>query len=328
MQTLMPPVDTPDQLFHDGDPTQGIEGTIVYAEYMNNHQAATRDLQQEVINVLKEAGVTPDPKKQNQLVEALALYVGKKVPDASLTKKGIVQLSSATDSDSEEQAATPKAIKALAKKITELQGTALPVGTPIPWPSDSVPSGYALMQGQSFDKGSYPKLATAYPSGIIPDMRGWTIKGKPASGRAVLSQEQDGIKSHTHSASASNTDLGTKSTSSFDYGTKTTSSFDYGSKSTNSTGDHAHSFGVYQGDYAGGQAADGNEIPTGTKWTSTNGNHAHSVHIGAHNHTVGIGAHAHTVAIGSHGHTITVNAAGNAENTVKNIAFNYIVRLA
>ncbi|MCN9920326.1 hypothetical protein MLX51_19305, partial [Escherichia coli] len=25
---------------------------------------------------------------------------------------------------------------------------------------------------------------------------------------------------------------------------------------------------------------------------------------------------------------ITVNAAGNAENTVKNIAFNYIVRLA
>lgn len=33
-------------------------------------------------------------------------------------------------------------------------------------------------------------------------------------------------------------------------------------------------------------------------------------------------------AIGSHGHTITVNAAGNAENTVKNIAFNYIVRLA
>ncbi|MPU49306.1 hypothetical protein FVB16_10770, partial [Escherichia coli] len=49
----------------------------------------------------------------------------------------------------------------------------------------------------------YPKLAVAYPSGVIPDMRGWTIKGKPASGRAVLSQEQDGIKSHTHSASAS-----------------------------------------------------------------------------------------------------------------------------
>ncbi|WP_096948040.1 phage tail protein, partial [Escherichia coli] len=97
-----------------------------------------------------------------------------------------------------------------------------PVGAPIPWPSDTVPSGYALMQGQTFDKSAYPKLAVAYPSGVIPDMRGWTIKGKPASGRAVLSQEQDGIKSHTHSASASSTDLGTKTTSSFDYGTKTT----------------------------------------------------------------------------------------------------------
>ncbi|HCP8716487.1 TPA: prophage tail fiber N-terminal domain-containing protein, partial [Escherichia coli] len=83
-----------------------------------------------------------------------------------------------------------------------------PVGAPIPWPSDTVPSGYALMQGQAFDKSAYPKLAAAYPSGVIPDMRGWTIKGKPASGRAVLSQEQDGIKSHTHSASASSTDLG------------------------------------------------------------------------------------------------------------------------
>ncbi|MGI5302608.1 tail fiber protein, partial [Escherichia coli] len=106
-----------------------------------------------------------------------------------------------------------------------------PPGAPIPWPSDTVPSGYALMQGQTFDKSAYPKLAAAYPSGVIPDLRGWTIKGKPASGRAVLSQEQDGIKSHTHSASASSTDLGTK----------TTSSFDYGTKSTNNTGAHTHS---------------------------------------------------------------------------------------
>ncbi|MCV0637873.1 prophage tail fiber N-terminal domain-containing protein, partial [Escherichia coli] len=106
-----------------------------------------------------------------------------------------------------------------------------PPGAPIPWPSDTVPSGYALMQGQTFDKSAYPKLAAAYPSGVIPDMRGWTIKGKPASGRAVLSQERDGIKSHTHSASASSTDLGTK----------TTSSFDYGTKSTNNTGAHTHS---------------------------------------------------------------------------------------
>ena len=219
-----------------------------------------------------------------------------------------------------------------------------PPGAPIPWPSDTVPSGYALMQGQTFDKSAYPKLAAAYPSGVIPDMRGWTIKGKPASGRAVLSQEQDGIKSHAHSASASSTDLGTK----------TTSSFDYGTKSSNATGDHNHSRGTMEitgtlgyfrsdsGNFytASGAFTLGGSAPahgfTGSQFTygvpvnfnasrtwsgatSTTGNHAHSVPIGAH---------AHSVAIGSHGHTITVNAAGNAENTVKNIAFNYIVRLA
>ncbi|EFT1533428.1 tail fiber protein [Escherichia coli] len=202
-----------------------------------------------------------------------------------------------------------------------------PVGAPIPWPSDTVPSGYALMQGQTFDKSAYPKLAAAYPSGVIPDMRGWTIKGKPGSGRAVLSQEQDGIKSHTHSASASSTDLGTKTTSSFDYGTKTTSSFDYGTKTTNSAGNHSHNIPVGHTGAGNGVSA-GFNAALGTGTTSSAGGHAHNVHIGAHNHTIGIGAHAHSVIIGPHGHTITVNATGNAENTVKNIAFNYIVRLA
>ncbi|MDA5201590.1 phage tail protein, partial [Escherichia coli] len=229
-----------------------------------------------------------------------------------------------------------------------------PPGAPIPWPSDTVPSGYALMQGQTFDKSAYPKLAAAYPSGVIPDMRGWTIKGKPASGRAVLSQEQDGIKSHTHSASASSTDLGTK----------TTSSFDYGTKSTNNTGAHTHSIsgtansaGAHQHKSSGAFGGNDTSIfPNGytaisnlsagimsttsgsgqtrkAGKTSSDGAHTHSLSgtaasAGAHAHTVGIGAHTHSVAIGSHGHTITVNAAGNAENTVKNIAFNYIVRLA
>ena len=229
-----------------------------------------------------------------------------------------------------------------------------PPGAPIPWPSDTVPSGYALMQGQTFDKSAYPKLAAAYPSGVIPDMRGWTIKGKPASGRAVLSHEQDGIKSHTHSASASSTDLGTKNTSSFDYGTK----------STNNTGAHTHSIsgtansaGAHQHKSSGAFGGTNTSIfPNGytaisnlsagimsttsgsgqtrnAGKTSSDGAHTHSLSgtaasAGAHAHTVGIGAHTHSVAIGSHGHTITVNAAGNAENTVKNIAFNYIVRLA
>ncbi|OSL33073.1 phage tail protein, partial [Escherichia albertii] len=228
-----------------------------------------------------------------------------------------------------------------------------PVGAPIPWPSDTVPSGYALMQGQTFDKSAYPKLAAAYPSGVIPDMRGWTIKGKPASGRAVLSQEQDGIKSHTHSASASSTDLGTKTTSSFDYGTKSTNNTGAHthslSGSTNAAGNHSHRDGrrfnpsTFKDTYQYGYTSSGKNtwgvqgsVGMSTGWlanTSTDGNHSHSLSgtaasAGAHAHTVGIGAHTHSVAIGSHRHTITVNAAGNAENTVKNIAFNYIVRLA
>ncbi|UGO54995.1 putative long tail fiber distal subunit [Escherichia phage JLBYU31] len=243
-----------------------------------------------------------------------------------------------------------------------------PIGAPIPWPTDTPPDGYAIMEGQTFDKSAYPKLAMAYPSGVIPDMRGQTIKGKP-SGRAVLSAEADGVKAHSHSASASSTDLGTKTTSSFDYGTKTSSSFDYGTKTSNTTGNHNHtvsgntsSAGAHQhneGTYFSSyryfmngyntRQSSGAAIETSNRqgiafygktssagahthsWsgtTSTTGNHAHTVGIGAHTHTVGIGAHTHMVAIGSHGHTITVNSTGNTENTVKNIAFNYIVRLA
>ncbi|HBM9376945.1 TPA: phage tail protein, partial [Escherichia coli] len=187
---------------------------------------------------------------------------------------------------------------------------AFPPGVPLPWPSDTPPAGYAIMQGQTFDKAAYPKLAIAYPSGVIPDMRGWTIKGKPASGRAVLSQEQDGIKSHTHSASASNTDLGTKTTSSFDYGTKTVSTFNYGTKTTNTTGNHTHT--IYRGNANtnGETGKTGFDNPSFNGTSGAAGNHAHTVDIGAHNHTVGIGAHSHTVAIGSHGHSITVNATG------------------
>lgn len=190
------------------------------------------------------------------------------------------------------------------------------------------------------DKGRFLNNINAVSKTDFADkrgMRGWTIKGKPASGRAVLSQEQDGIKSHTHSASASSTDLGTKTTSSFDYGTKSTNNTGAHTHSVSGTaasaGAHTHSMTFVSG---GSSGAPGSGSPDYSKYsvnTSSAGAHTHSVSgtaasAGAHAHTVGIGAHTHSVAIGSHGHTITVNAAGNAENTVKNIAFNYIVRLA
>lgn len=182
-----------------------------------------------------------------------------------------------------------------------------PPGVPLPWPSDTIPAGYALMQGQTFNKDVYPLLAIAYPSGVIPDLRKLVIKGA-GNGRSALSYEADGNKSHTHGARAQDTDLGTKRTSSFDYGTK----------SSNTTGGHNHSAGgIYGGDSIGGKSRvqhDGNN-----QLTSWNGDHAHTTWIGPHDHTV---------YIGPHGHVVIVDAEGNVETTVKNIAFNYIVRLA
>ena len=236
-------------------------------------------------------------------------------------------------------------------------GTGVPVGVPLPWPTDTAPDGYVIMAGQEFDTTAYPKLAAAYPSGVLPDMRGQTIKGKPASGRNVLSTEADGVKSHNHGASASSTDLGSKTTSGFDYGTKT----------SNTTGNHGHgisgsvaSGGAHQharsgprmaASIAGNIFADGytSEGPnsygkldkyigstaaTNLAKTSNDGAHSHTMSgasisaAGNHAHTVGIGSHSHTVGLGSHSHTITVESTGNTENTVKNVAFNYIVRLA
>jgi len=229
----------------------------------------------------------------------------------------------------------------------------LPVGIPQPWPTDIPPEGWAIMAGQTFDKLKYPRLAIAYPAGALTDMRSWTIKGKPASDRAVLSQEQDGIKSHTHTASATSTDLGTK----------TSSAFDYGTKSSNSTGAHTHSLsgsaasaGAHEhgsglnlpsnqdglagygtiaipGNGAGAAVSRGGSAANIQAKTSNTGAHTHTISgtaasAGAHAHSTAIGAHTHTVQIGAHGHTITVNAVGNTENTVKNIAYNYIVRLA
>jgi len=329
MKDIIEPVDTDDGLFHDGDPSTGAEGTIVYAKIMNALQGGIIDIQTENKNILAEAKMMPDPSKNNQLLTA---------------------------------------IKAIATAIAATAASvAVPVGTPLAWPTTTPPDGYAIMQGQTFDTAKYPKTAAAYPSGKLPDMRGQTIKGAP-DGRALLSLESDGIKSHTHTATAAATDLGTKNTSSFDHGNKTTSSFDYGNKSTtttdlgtkttsvfdygtkttNNAGAHVHTGNIGR---RGGSITTISGATADVGWTSdkvinSSGNHTHTVAIGSHTHTVALGGHAHTVTIGAHthsvtigahthsvvlgthAHTITVTAAGNAENTVKNIAFNYIVRLA
>jgi len=166
-----------------------------------------------------------------------------------------------------------------------------PVGFPIPWPSSVIPAGYALMNGQPFSTTAYPKLAVAYPSGTIPDLRGQTIKGLPSSGRALLSLENDGVKSHAHTASAAATDLGTKFTS--------------------TDGAHTH----------GG-------VPSRVSPWEIGGGTDNRFNFSDLGPTDSAGEHNHSIVMGSHSHGITVDAYGNPENTVKNTAFNYIVRLA
>ncbi|HFV4049760.1 TPA: tail fiber protein [Escherichia coli] len=140
------------------------------------------------------------------------------VPSASLTAKGTVQLSSATNSNSETLAATPKAVKAaydLANskaaaahthrwaQITDApvfssvarvimgkqsikdildylglgEGSTLPVGVPVPWPSSRPPEGWLQCNGAAFTRTKYPKLAVAYPDLRLPDLRGEFIRG-------------------------------------------------------------------------------------------------------------------------------------------------------
>ncbi|HFT1083143.1 MULTISPECIES: phage tail protein [Serratia] len=169
----------------------------------------------------------------------------------------------------------------------------LPPGIAFAWPGANAPKGFALMLGQRFDPVAYPRLGQAYPNSIIPDMRGQTIKFLPATGgRMLLSYEADGIKSHGHGITINSTDLGTKQTS--------------------DDNEHYHQ---------GGVAAPGavwSDFYTGTDNT---GNYTK-------NNTSTTPAHHHTVYIGPHAHTASITATGNAESTVKNIAFNAIVRLA
>ncbi|HGC0807774.1 TPA: phage tail protein [Escherichia coli] len=174
------------------------------------------------------------------------------VPTASLTAKGITQLSSATNSTSEVLAATPKAVKAaydlangkqaadatltalaaLATAADKLpyftgvdraaltaltsvgrailskpsiqgvlnylglgEGSALPVGVPIPWPSATPPTGWLKCNGAAFSSEKYPNLAKVYPTNKLPDLRGEFIRGWDDgrgvdNGRALLSSQE------------------------------------------------------------------------------------------------------------------------------------------
>ncbi|HHG2688268.1 TPA: phage tail protein [Escherichia coli] len=74
------------------------------------------------------------------------------------------------------------------------EGSALPVGVPVPWPSATPPAGWLKCNGAAFTASQYPKLAQAYPSLKLPDLRaefirGWDDGRGIDNGRGLLSAQ-------------------------------------------------------------------------------------------------------------------------------------------
>lgn len=74
------------------------------------------------------------------------------------------------------------------------EGSALPVGAPVPWPLATPPTGWLKCNGSSFSLTSYPALAAVFPSGVLPDLRGEFIRGWDDgrgvdAGRGVLTSQ-------------------------------------------------------------------------------------------------------------------------------------------
>ena len=162
----------------DGNPSLGVPATLPGAAWFD---AVT----QEIVNAIKAAGISPDTTKVNQLAEAIR-------SSASLSKAGIVQLSSAIDSLSETLAATPKAVKqaydlaTLALNIAQ-NFSAMPVGATIPYSGTVIPEGWLLCNWAEVSRTQFAnlfsKIGTKWGAGDgettfnVPDYNGRHVQG-------------------------------------------------------------------------------------------------------------------------------------------------------
>ena len=114
--------------------------------------------------------------RQAKELAARTQYLKKKQEEdkpgaASTTKAGIVQLSSATDSNSEELAATPKAVKAAYDKAVESAGKGLPVGAVIGFPrAVTSQEGFLKADGSTFAQATYPDLYRVLGGNKLPNL--------------------------------------------------------------------------------------------------------------------------------------------------------------
>ena len=131
----------------DGNPSLGVPATLPGAAWFDS-------VTQEIVNAIKAAGITPDTQKVNQLAEAIR-------SKSSLNDAGIVQLSSAINSDSEEFAATSKAVKLaydLANTANNKDVSGIPTGSLVPFAGAVIPEGYLLCNGAAVSRTTYAKL--------------------------------------------------------------------------------------------------------------------------------------------------------------------------
>lgn len=83
------------------------------------------------------------------------------------------------------------------------EGSALPVGVPVPWPSATPPTGWLKCNGAAFSAEEYPELAKVYPTNKLPDLRGEFIRGWDDgrgidAGRVLLSIQTGMLEKHRH----------------------------------------------------------------------------------------------------------------------------------
>ncbi|EGA8719761.1 tail fiber protein [Escherichia coli] len=84
------------------------------------------------------------------------------------------------------------------------EGSALPVGVPVPWPSATPPTGWLKCNGAPFSAEEYPELAKAYPTNKLPDLRGEFIRGWDDGrgidpGRILLASQEHAMQNVTGS---------------------------------------------------------------------------------------------------------------------------------
>ncbi|WP_279625909.1 phage tail protein [Rodentibacter myodis] len=119
MKNLLPKIDTKDGLFHNGNPATGEQGTRVTETWLNDVQDRLRDIQTEAHYVLQKAGFKPKDDSTKQLYDAIVKIIENNRRTAGTKQKGEVQLSSSTNSNSETEAATSKAVKAAYDKAVD-----------------------------------------------------------------------------------------------------------------------------------------------------------------------------------------------------------------